>query len=142
MIGSAHNLPRLVFEEPPENTTSPEPEVDDDALARLLLEMQRLIARYPYVARSLAAAFVAEGQRFAQTPEGQAWHDILSQSDLIRRGQLIWEAYALDNLLETEPERLPSIWMDTFASAAAHTDLESILSMLLVQEVRNGTLRS
>jgi hypothetical protein len=142
MIDFAQPLPRLILEDTLEDVPRPEPEINDDGLARLLLEMQRLIARYPYVARSIAAAFVAEGQRFAQTPEGQVWHDILSQSDLIRRGQLIWEAYALDNLLETEPERLPNVWMDTFAAAAAHTDLESILSMLLVQEVGNGTIRS
>jgi hypothetical protein len=138
-----HDLPRLVLEKPPENTPEPEPEVDDnDALARFLVEIQRLVARYPYIARSIAASFVAEGHLFVETPEGQAWFDALSQSDLIRRGQLIWEAYALDNLIDTEPDKLPSVWIDTFATAASHTDLESILSMLLVQEVRDGSLRS
>ena len=138
-----HDLPRLILEKPLENTSEPESDAgDDDALARFLVEMQRLVARYPYIARTLAASFVAEGHAFAQTPEGQAWHDVLSQSDLIRRGQLIWEAYALDNLLDTGPDKLPSVWVDTFSTAASHTDLESILSMLLVQEVRDGSLRS
>jgi hypothetical protein len=132
----------LTLEEVVVSNVENQTEVNDDALARLLLEMQRLIARYPYVARMLATAFVAEGQRFAQTPEGQKWYAELSQSDLIRRGQLIWEAYALDTLVETEPELLPSVWTDTFASALADTDLESILSMLLAQEVQNGTIRS
>ena len=137
-----HDIPRLILEAKPENGAAGQSEVDDDLLAWLLMEMQTLIARYPFVARTLAAAFVAEGHRFAQTPEGHIWYEALSQSDLIRRGQLIWEAYALDNLLETEPEHLPSIWMDTFAAAANHPDLETMLSMLLVQRVRDGSLRS
>ena len=132
-------LPRLVLENtpPPQSAT-----IDDEVLAQLLGEMQSLIVRYPYVARTLAAAFVAEGQRFAQTPEGREWYETLSQSELIRRGQLIWEAYGLDNLVESKPEHLPGLWADTFATAAAHTDLESILSLLLVRGVRDASFRA
>lgn len=140
MLMAGSDLPRLVLEDTP--AFEPEPVIADEVLERLLLEMQNLIARYPYVARTLAAAFVAEGHRFASTPEGREWYELLSQSELIRRGQLIWEAYGLDNLVESEPEHLPGIWLDTFAAGAAHSDLESILSMLLVQGVRDGSLRA
>lgn len=132
-------LPRLVLK----STLPPQqPAFDDEVLAQLLEEMHNLIARYPYVARTLAAAFVAEGRRFAETPEGHEWYITLSQSELIRRGQLIWEAYGLDNLVESEPEHLPTIWSDTFATASAHTDLESILSLLLVRGIRDASFRT
>lgn len=134
------DLPRLVLEDIPEeaadNTGA------DETLARLLEDMQYLIARNPYAARSLAAAFVAEGQRFAETDEGREWFDVLSRSDAMRRAQLIWETYALDNLLEAAPENVPGIWIDTFAQAATHSDLESILSMLLVRGVNDGAFRT
>lgn len=136
----SNGIPRLVLEEA--LPFEPTPAISDDLIQRLLTEMQNLIARYPYVARSLAAAFVAEGHSFAQTPEGQQWYELLSRSEMIRRGQLIWETYALDNLLESTPEHVPGIWLDTFAAGAMHTDLESILSMLLVQGAGDGLFRS
>ena len=132
-------LPRLVLKSTP---PPQQPAFNDEVLTQLLGEMHTLIARYPYVARTLAAAFVAEGQRFAETPEGREWYETLSESELIRRGQLIWEAYGLDNLVESEPEHLPAMWTDTFATAAAHTDLESILSLLLVQGIRDASFRA
>jgi hypothetical protein len=134
------DVPRLVLED--NDRLESQSLIEDEVLERLLLEMQKLITRYPYVARSLAAAFVAEGQQFARTPEGKEWFDLLSQSELIRRGQLIWEAYGLDNLVESQPEELPGIWMDVFATSADHTDLESMLSMLLVRGVQDGSLRA
>ena len=130
-------IPRLVLKETP--VPEPAPEIDDAVIERLLQEVQGLIARYPYVARTLAAAFVAEGHQFVQTPEGQDWYELLSRSETIRRGQLIWETYGLDNVLESTPEHLPGIWMDTFAAGAMHSNLESMLSMLLVQGVRDAS---
>lgn len=135
---ASNGIPRLVLKDA--RAFDPAPTFNDDVIRRLLLELQNLIARYPYVARTLAAAFVAEGHRFVETPEGREWYEILSRSELIRRGQLIWETYGMDNLLESTPEHLPSIWMDTFAAGAMHTDLESMLSMLLVQGMRDGSL--
>jgi hypothetical protein len=134
----SNGIPRLVLKDT--RAFDPAPAFNDDVIQRLLVELQNLIARYPFVARTLAAAFVAEGHRFAQTPEGREWYDILSRSELIRRSQLIWETYGLDNLLESTPEHLPGIWMDTFAAGAMHTDLESMLSMMLVQGLRDGSL--
>lgn len=121
-------LPRLVI--PEENET----------LSGLLLEGQHILLRYPQAARALIQAFVNEGRQFAATPEGQAWQARLAQSDLVRRGRFIWDAYSLDALLDDASDSLPSAWLDVILAAVANPDLETILANLVVEEVRNGNL--
>jgi hypothetical protein len=120
------DLPRLILHD------------QDDTLAQLLREGQRMLVQHPQAARALVRAFTAEGHRFAQTADGQAWKTILASSDLVRRGLLIWEAYDLQSLLEDESTILPSTWLDLLTAAVASPDLETILSTLLVEEVRGG----
>lgn len=122
------DLPRLVLR------------CEDRIQARLLLEGQRLLVQHPQAARSLVRAFTAEGRRFAETPDGRAWKAILASSELVRRGLLIWEAYGLQALLETESTVIPSTWLDLLTAAVASPDLETILSTLIVEEVRGGEL--
>lgn len=112
---------------------------DNAALARLLAAGQRLLAEHPQAARTLVQAFVAEGRRFAETAEGQAWKEALIRTDLIRRGRLIWEAYALDSLFESEPAFMPSAWLDVVSAASDNPDLETILSTLLAEEIQYGS---
>lgn len=120
--------PRLVLQE------------DDGALARWLLRGQRLLTQHPRAARALVRALVAEGRRFAETPEGRRWKEILVESEWVRRGRLIWEAYHLDALLEAEATLMPSAWLDIVAAAAASPELETILSTLILEETQDGTL--
>ena len=120
-------LPRLVLTE------------ENEALSRLLLEGQHLLVRYPQAARAIIQAFVAEGRKFATTSEGSEWKTRLAQSPLVHRGRFIWDAYSLDALLENEADRLPSAWLDVILAAVANPDLETILSNLIVEEVKHGT---
>jgi hypothetical protein len=113
-----------------------------DTLARLLLEGQRLLVRYPQAAQALISAFVAEGRQFAATPEGQAWKEKLAGSELVRRGRFIWDAYCLDAVLESGGGQIPSAWLDVILAAVANPDLETILSNLVVEEVKNGAFGS
>jgi hypothetical protein len=112
---------------------------DSDLLSRLLIELQHLLVRYPQAARALIGAFIAEGQQFARTPQGQARMKQLAGSQFVRRGRFIWDAYSLDALLESDPGRLPSAWLDVILAAVANPDLESILANLIVEEVEHGT---
>ncbi len=113
-----------------------------EPLTNLLLEGQRLLVRYPQASRAIVQAFMAEGRRFAGTEEGQEWQAALAKSNLIRRGRHIWDAYSLDALLENESSRLPSAWLDIITAAVSNPDLETILSTLVVEEVRNGIFGS
>lgn len=124
---ASDNLPRLTLRE-------------DNALARLLRDGQRLLMRNPQAAHAVVRAFVAEGRRFAETPDGREWKAALARSEVIRRGELIWEFYGLDALIEAEPTLLPSAWLDAIAAATANPDLETILSTLIMEEVGLGTI--
>lgn len=125
-----HQMPRLVLTE--ENQT----------LSRLLVEGQHLLVKYPQAGRAILQAFVNEGRMYAETPEGQSWKERLAQSQLVRRGRFIWDAYSLDALLENDSDQMPSAWLDVILAAVANSDLETILSNLVVEEIRHGNLGS
>lgn len=127
---NANGIPRLILKD------------KNETLTNLLLEGQRLLVRYPQASRAIVQAFMAEGRRFSETEEGQEWQAALAKSNLIRRGRHIWDAYSLDALLENESNRLPSAWLDIITAAVSNPDLETILSTLVVEEVRNGIFGS
>ena len=127
---SEHSLPHLTLRE------------DSEQISDFLLAGQRLLMKHPQAARELVAAFIEEGRQFAQTPEGVAWMDSLADTELVKRSLLVWEAYGLDLLLETRPNLTPSTWLEMIVSSLANPDLEGILSMLIVEEMRHGTVAS
>jgi hypothetical protein len=49
----------------------------------------------------------------------------------MRRGQLIWQAYGLDALIDGEPQSLPSDRLDSFMAQLAGADLGSVLAALM-----------
>ena len=110
-------LPRLVLR-------------DDDVLARRLREGQRLLESSPELARAIVQACVAEGRRFAETPEGARWKETLSRSELMQRGRLIWQAYGLDALADGEPELVSSDWLDSLMAQFVSADLKVLLAAL------------
>jgi hypothetical protein len=132
------------MEEPMSNTileSLPRLVLTDETLglSRMLLEGQHVLVRYPQAARALIAAFVAEGRAFAETPEGRSLKVKLAASELVHRGRFIWDAYCLDAVLESDAGRMPSAWLDVILASVANPDLETILSNLVVEEVKNGT---
>jgi hypothetical protein len=120
MTGTSERLPRLVLQ-------------DDDSLAHRLRNAQRLLDSSPELARIAMQACVAEGRRFAQTPEGARWKDTLSRSELIGRGRLVWKACGLDVLLEDAPELVPPDWLDSFVAQIGSADLEALVSALTAE---------
>ncbi len=124
---TADELPRLVLRE-------------DDLLIRLLRDGQRWLAENPKLARLLVQSFVAEGRRFADTPSGRHWQAALASSDAMRRGRLLWQACGLDALLDGEPALVPSDWLELVVATVVSADLEAVLSRLMMEEVRRGTI--
>lgn len=102
----------------------------EDELFEALGSAQTAMARYPIAAQALFSALVAEGRRYAKTPEGAALQARLAGSDLIRRGRVLWEVGTL-NVLEEHPEGvLPSKVVDALVQASATPDLERMLARL------------
>ncbi len=111
---------------------------DDEQLSEFLLGTQRFLMKHPHAAREVIAGLLEEGRRYAQTSEGQRWMEALSNTELVKRSLLIWEAYGLDMLLETGPSVTPSTWLDMIVAVISNPDLESILSMFMLEEMRSG----
>lgn len=102
----------------------------DDALHRVLLQLQASILRHPVAAQALFASLVAEGRRYAKTPEGEAWRARLSGSELIQRTRVVWDVTTL-RMLEDDPDTLlPTAAADAIVQAARRDDLEPFLSRL------------
>ncbi len=116
MADPVESLLDLLFDEP------------EDELSRLLSELRWLALKHPIAARSASRALRAEGRRYAATPEGRVWARQLASSELIRRGQLIWDV-GTSNALDGDDDRvLPSELIDAFARAAARCDLERAIA--------------
>jgi hypothetical protein len=130
----------------PEDADRPIPHLtlreEDEQLSDFLLAGQRFLMKHPQASRELVAALLEEGRRYAQTPDGKAWMDALANTELVKRSLLIWEAYGLDLLLEARPTVTPSTWLEMIVTAFANPDLEGILSMLIVEEMRHATVAS
>lgn len=106
------------------------PESSDD-LARILRTAAALVMRHPAVMQDVFAALVAEGRRFAATPEGARWAAALADSELVRSGRALWEGSAL-NVLEDAPGTvIPSAVIDAIVQAMARPDLRERLPQLL-----------
>ena len=120
----------------PRLTLRPESEL----LSDFLLSGQRILMKHPQAARALTTSLMEEGRRYAQSEAGQRWMDELAGSELVKRGLMIWEAYGMDLLVAAEPVVTPSAWLDLVLAAIANPDLEGVLSMLIVEEMRIGNV--
>jgi|RhiMetdeSRZDD1v2_1073273.scaffolds.fasta_scaffold12029_2 hypothetical protein len=120
---ASNALPRLILQ-------------DYDNLISVLRFIQRLLDQNPRAVGAIVQAVVAEGYRFAESPDGQRWKVLLTQSELMQRGRLIWDSYGFGSLMDTTPARGPSDWLDLIASELMNADLETVLTQLI--DVREG----
>lgn len=126
---------------------------DDDGLPRLVVrgaedhvlqglrELQLAVLAHPAAARGLFAALVAEGRRFAATPEGRRWNEVLVRSDLVRRVRMAWDASTLEQLAHpdgAESAVLPSVILDAMVGAAQSPALEKLLTRLVFRPSSGG----
>lgn len=122
-------LPRLILRDD-----------DNHTLILLLRFIQRLLVQNPAAVRAVVQAIVAEGKRFAKTTEGQHWKETLTRSELVQRGRFIWQAYGLDSALDTAPVLVPSDWLELLIHDMEIADLETVLSLLMKEGARHGTI--
>ena len=84
----------------------------------LLRRLQVMLLKHPVAAQAIFTALVAEGRRFAATPDGAAWQARLAQSSLLQRARLVFDLTTL-GLLEERPEGdLPSSYLDALFMAS------------------------
>ncbi len=98
-----------------------------DDLSALLAELRWLVLKHPVAARAAFRALLAEGRRFAETEDGARWKHRLHGSELVRRGQAIWEIGTM-NLLDDEGTVLPTQLIDAFCYATTRRNLEPELA--------------
>jgi hypothetical protein len=100
----------------------------DPDVARVLEVARDVLMRHPIAVQAAFAALVAEGKRFAATPEGAIWESRLARSELLSRLRVIWESLSMTAFTEHANEALPSFFLDGLVRAAAERGLETLLS--------------
>jgi hypothetical protein len=118
--------PRLL-PAPPDDACGPERTVFD-----LLLGVRRAVLCNPAAARGLHDLLVAEGRRYADTPEGARLRDGLVASEAVENLRRVWETVSL-NVLDgpAAPSAAPDAWADLLADAVIGHGLDdSVLARL------------
>lgn len=103
---------------------------DDAETVALLRALQRAILRHPAAAQAAVGALVAEGRRYAQTPEGQEWARRLEGSPLLHPLRIVWQIASLGALDTPDEGPLPSAYVDGLFMAAAADDPDAVLDRL------------
>ncbi len=124
---STTGLPRVVLHQP------------DDGLVEVLREARYAVLRHPVACQAAFSALVAEGRRFAETPEGRAWRRRLAGSPLLRDLRVAWDMTTAELLQESPPTVLPTTFVDALLQFAAHPHAEALLARFQQQD-GGGTL--
>jgi hypothetical protein len=103
---------------------------DENELFEMLTRLQLWVLQNPLAAQAVFASLVAEGRRFATTKAGARWARALAESDLVRKGRLVWEATTLNLLEEREGAILPTTYLEVLRRAVMTRNFESLLARL------------
>lgn len=106
------------------------PDGHEDELAELLRHVQLVLFKHPVASQAAFAALMAEGRRFAATPEGASWKTALEGSNIVRNGRRLWDAVSMSMLEEDPATIVPSAYLEALLRAARSIDLEAILGKL------------
>ncbi|RKG77983.1 hypothetical protein D7W79_14075 [Corallococcus exercitus] len=102
----------------------------EEMLLGLLRRLQVLMLKHPIVVQAAFSALIAEGRRFATTPEGAAWKSALASSPLLQQGRRLWDTLSL-NIPEEDPATvLPSAYIEALFQAMGSARLEELLRQL------------
>jgi hypothetical protein len=99
-------------------------------IVELLRRAQLLLLRHPVAAQAAFVALMAEGRRFAATPEGASWKEALASSELLRQGRRVWDAVSLNMLEEDATTVIPSAYLEALLRAAKSADVDALLQAL------------
>jgi hypothetical protein len=127
--GAGRLEPELVFSE--EDVSEAFQSDEEAELARLLESIRGSVFRHPIATQAAFAALVAEGRRFAMTPEGAALLQALLRSPTISRLRVAWEVLTMSAFVESPQGAVPSVFIDTLVQRLKVTALEPLLARLL-----------
>ncbi|GAB5894715.1 hypothetical protein [Mycolicibacterium mageritense] len=110
----------LVERQAPRLLPAPPDEAADAerAMFDLLMGARRAVLGNPAGARGVHDLLVAEGRRYAQTPEGERLRDALVASEAVENLRRVWETVSL-NVLDgpASPDAVPTGWAELLADA-------------------------
>jgi hypothetical protein len=106
------------------------PAYDDPELARALVQLRRVIFKYPMAVQAAFSNLVAEGRRFATTEEGAEWYERLKSARALGQAELLWEILSSGVFSEKPAGALPSYFVDALAHAIKKRHLEPLLTRL------------
>lgn len=96
-----------------------------------LRALRRVLFRYPVATQAAFSALVAEGRRFAETPEGAALHARLLSAKPTANAQLLWELLSSRTFTERADGALPSTLLDALGRAIRVKALEPLIARAL-----------
>ena len=100
------------------------------AQTEVLARAHRALLKHPLAAQGAITALVTEGRRFAETRAGRRWCARLAGTDLVRRGQELWEGSGL-GLYEDDPDTVvPSALVDALLGRIAAGDVMGVIKTL------------
>jgi hypothetical protein len=99
-----------------------------DDLVETLYDLQDALLRYPMVVQRVFSALVAEGKRFAETPEGAALRDRLLASKSTASARMLWELLTAHSFTEDSFTVLPSAFVERLVQLIAVRGLEPLVS--------------
>lgn len=116
-----HRAPQLL-PEPPEAAGT------ERTMYELLLGVRRAVLGNPAGARSLHDVLVAQGHRYAETPDGERLRDALASSEAVENLRLVWETVSL-NVLDgpAGPGCAPDAWATLLADTVVGHGLDDAI---------------
>ncbi len=85
----------------------------DEATLRVLQALQAALLKHPIACQAAFSALVAEGGKFAATPEGREWKAKLENSTLVHQLRYVFDLTTFSLLERDPPNILPSAYIDT-----------------------------
>jgi len=126
----ANEIPTLVIED------------ERSQVDPLLLDVRRALWRHPLAAQSLFAMLVAEGRRFATTPEGKEWAARLAACETLEQVGVVWDLVT-SRALEDDPDVVvPSVVAEAFVKAATDRSLAQLITLLTTAQAATGRGRA
>jgi hypothetical protein len=125
-------LAELTERAAPRLLPEPPPDTQERAVHDLLMNARRAVLSHPAAAKSLHDLLVAEGRRYAATPEGADLRERLAGSEAVGHLRRIWEALSLNVLEGPAPASgVPDAWAELLADVVAGQALhDSVLTRL------------
>lgn len=106
---------------------------DDDDVRAAVHGIHGALLRHPVAAKAIVAALVAEGRKFAATPEGGALQQRLTASRRVRRATVLWRSVTLGLLDCDDGDALPRMYLDTLLQLVDSAQLEETLARLVAE---------